>query len=626
MDSLGNSDTAKGETPVKRKPGRPRLSDAERLIRRHLPTARSRRSLEAVQNASGSPRNDDQTSRLPKDYLPIATAYMAGVRSGAINACRWVRLAVDRQINDMAQADADPAWPFAFDASHANDVCRFVERLPHVEGRWKTATITLEPAQVFLLCLLFGWRHRADHDRRRFTSVYFELARKGAKSTLMAAIALYHLTREHEPGPRVICGATTGSQARIVFDIAKRMIAGSAWLRDEGIRSFAHAICLLSPDGTTTIGQMQPVNSKASTQDGLNPSCIVLDESHAQDFELHDVLKSAQGARTNPLIMMPTTAGYNLLSVGYALRTTVTKILERVVEADHVLGLIYTLDDGDDWRDESTWIKANPMLGVTPLIDQMRRYCIDAQQTPGLETEFKVKCCSLWANAGSAWISMTGWDQCADRSLRIEQFLGRPCWIGGDLAQLDDLAAIARVFEDGDRLVVFVTCYLPEGVVLERARAVPEYRLWKERGELVLTSGTMIDFAVIEADIRADCRRFAVKDICFDQFGSMQIAGNLSNSGLPARTEQKKAATTTPPAREFETRIRRGRLKHDGNTCLRWQISNVVVERRRDDTILPIKESSESPNKIDAVDAIMLAIGGYLKHQAATPKYTITIV
>ena len=108
---------------------------------------------------------------------------------------------------------------------------------------------------------------------------------------------------------------------------------------------------------------MKPINAKASTQDGLNPSCIILDESHAQTFELHDVLKSAQGARANPLLLCPTTAGYDLLSVGYALRTTLTKVLEGVFDAEHFFGVIYALDEGDDWRDERTWIKANPMLG-----------------------------------------------------------------------------------------------------------------------------------------------------------------------------------------------------------------------------------------------------------------------
>jgi phage terminase large subunit-like protein len=549
---------------------------------------------------------------------------MADIAAGTVPACKWVKLAVERQRADLERA-SDPAWPYAWSEAEAAAVCAFVERLPHVEGRWTSPLIRLEPAQVFLLSTLFGWRLKADPRRRRFTALYWELGRKGAKSTLMAGIALYHLLAEDEPGPTVICGATTGSQARIVFGIAQQMITRSAFLRGKGLRSFVNAICLM-PDGHQTIGGMRPINAKASTQDGLNPSLIVLDESHAQTFELHDVLKSAQGARANPLLLCPTTAGYNQLSIGFALRTTVTKILERVVDAEHLLGMIYTLDEGDDWRDERLWIKANPLIGVTPTLDYMRRYCLDAQQTPGLEGEFKVKCCSMWATAGAAWLSMSHWEACTDRALRLEQFVGRPCWIGADLAQLDDLAAVAYVFEDEDRLVAFVTCYLPADVVLERARAVPEYRLWNERGELVLTSGTMIDFARIEADIRLACTRFAVKDICFDQFGSVQMMGSLFNSGYPARSEQKNPKSTTPPARELEARVKHGRFRHDGNTCLKWQASNAVVRRGTDDTILPQKERVDSPNKIDAIDALLLAIGGYLRAQEATPAYNMLVM
>jgi phage terminase large subunit-like protein len=557
-------------------------------------------------------------------YLAIARAYIANVAAGVIPACSWVRLACERQSRDLERA-ADPAWPYVWDEWEAIAACRFVERLPHVEGAWRSRLIRLEPAQVFLLTTLFGWRRKDDPRRRRFTTLYYELGRKGAKSTLMAGIALYHLLGEGEIGASVICGATTGSQARIVFGIAQQMIARSPFLRDEGLRSFVNAIAYM-PDGRTTIGNMRPINAKASTQDGLNPSCIVLDESHAQTFALHDVLKSAQGARKNPLLLCPTTAGYNQLSIGYALRSTVTKILARVVEAEHVLGVIYTLDEGDDWRDEATWIKANPLLGITPTLDYLRRYCLDAQQTPGLEGEFKVKCCSQWANAAAAWLSIVAWDRCADPTLRLEAFLGRPCWIGADLAQLDDLAAVALLFDFDDRLVAFVRCYLPADVVLERARAVPEYRLWKERGELILTSGTMIDFSRIEADIRADCARFQVKDICFDQFGSVQMMGALFNAGFPARSEQKNPKSTTLAARELEARVKHGRFRHDANTCVRWQAGNACVRRGADDTLMPQKERVDSPNKIDAIDALTLAIGGYLRAQEATPRYSMLVL
>ena len=230
--------------------------------------------------------------------MRVAQGYVADVLGERIVACAWVKKACERHDRDRMTAQTDPSWPYAWSDLHAVDACKFIEQLPHVEGRWATGQITLEPWQVFVVASLFGWRHRADPKRRRFTTLYLELGRKGAKSTLMAAMAFFHLLKEHEPGASVVCGATTGIQARIVFGIMQRMVRASRWLRQQGVEALANAI-------VTETGTVKPINAKASTQDGLNPSAIVLDESHAQQFGLHDVLKSAQGESGESVAAVP---------------------------------------------------------------------------------------------------------------------------------------------------------------------------------------------------------------------------------------------------------------------------------------------------------------------------------
>lgn len=595
--------------------GRPPISDAEKERRGTMKPYRARK-----------PRRTRQVRAVVapvtrRDYVTIARQYVADVLSGRIPACVWVKLACERQDRDTVRAATDPAWPFVWSDSHAVDACHFIEQLPHVEGSWATPTIVLQPAQVFLVVLLFGWRQRAHLERRRFTALYWELGRKGAKSTLMAAVVLFHLCREGEPGASVVCGATTGSQARIVFGIAQRMVRHrlSTWLRAEGVQALANAI--ITSDGT-----IKPVNAKASTQDGLNPSAVVLDEAHAQKFGLHDVLKSAQGARLNPLLLCPTTAGYDLLSVGYALRTTLTKVLQQVFEADHFLGAIYTIDEDDDWRDERVWIKANPMLGVTPTLEYVRSYCMDARQTPGLEGEFRVKVCSQWMQSASAWLSLARWDACADVTLTLEQFAGQRCWIGGDLAQLDDIAAVALLFERGEEVVAFVRFYLPRAVVEERARTTPAYAAWVKAGILVLTDGNMIDYGLIEADIRGWCRQFNVVALRFDQYGSAGMVSSLAGDGFPAAILDKNRKSMTPPARDLEARVKHRRFRHDGNPCLKWMASNAVVTRGVDDSIIPKKESPDSPNKIDGVDAILQALSALLTPREKAPQYTMVVL
>jgi phage terminase large subunit-like protein len=316
--------------------GRPRLSAATKAARGTLRTDRER----GKRRGSATPA---EPAVEPRDYLGIALRYAADVLAGNITTGTWARLAVERQDRDLRRAADDPSWPYVFSSEHAAAVCAFVEWLPHVEGKWDSPTIVLQPWQCWLLTTLFGWRHRADCSRRRFVTSYWESGRKSAKSTIAAALALFHLLYEGEEGATVICGAKTGAQARVVFSIAQRMVRRAAWLRKAGLLVFANAITHEAIGGT-----MKPVNSKAQSLDGLNPSAIVLDESHAQTFALHDVLKSSQGARRNPLLLCPTTAGYALTSVGFALRSTLQKVLQGIFTADHLHGCIFALDEGDD--------------------------------------------------------------------------------------------------------------------------------------------------------------------------------------------------------------------------------------------------------------------------------------
>lgn len=258
--------------------------------------------------------------KLGRDYIAIADAFARAALADADQDthCHWVRQAASRYLKDRRRAAK--AGPFKFSLVHANDVCDFIEKLPHVEGRWETETIVLHPAHVFFLVNLFGFRN---HDgTRRFTSALLATARKNAKSTIAAAVLLYCLCCEDEPGPQVISAATTGSQARIVFNIAKRMVETTPDLREAfSLEVFANAIA-----NWQVGGNFKPINAKASTQDGLNPSHVVLDEIHAhKTHDLLNVLQSAAGARLNALWLYATTWDMKHLGRGRRCGTTRSK-------------------------------------------------------------------------------------------------------------------------------------------------------------------------------------------------------------------------------------------------------------------------------------------------------------
>jgi phage terminase large subunit-like protein len=566
-----------------------------------------------------SPATALQTGR---DFAAIALAYAkrGAADKDQVEHCKWVRLACQRHLDDLKRSKSKD-WPFKFDPWHANDVCDFIEGLPHIEGKWETPTITLEPAQIFILAMVFGWRDKAT-GLRRFTDTYIEMARKGAKSTLTAGVVLYCTTCEDEPGPLVLIGATTGAQAQKVFNPARLMVQKTPDLQEQfGLHAWAKSITCDENGGV-----IHTVNSRSNTQDGHNPQLAVLDELHAhKDRGLYDVLHSADGARRNPLYWKITTAGYILNGVCYEQRSFSTKVLERSIVAEHVFGIIFTLDGpkdftperkiGDDPYDETTWSKANPLMPVTPSIASMRRLAVKAKGAPGEEGEFFTKRLNRWMSAASAWLSVPQWLACSDPTLRLRDFAGLDCDIGADLAHKSDLTSLAlSAITSDDQLLLKTWFFLPEAVLKREGQSdrnnVELYRQWHKQGKLILTPGDWVDQARVERLIRRLKSVLRVNKTVFDHFAAAEEMAVRLNEDLDdgngfASILPKNAKTVTNPARNLEARVVGGShlLRHDGNPVMTWCVGNVVVDRRIDGSILPKKETPMSMNKIDGVDA-----------------------
>lgn len=566
-----------------------------------------------------------ESPRRPREsYGAETTQYAEDVVAGRIVAGRLIRLACERHLRDL-ERQATPGFPYYFCEWYAGDVCDFVEGLPHIEGSWETTNIHLEAPQIWLLGCVFGWRRVETEGRtRRFTRVYIEMARKGAKSTITGGVALYSLTSENEIGPQIIIGATTAEQAQKVFNPAKQMVMRTQDLREEcQLQTWARSITCEGNGGF-----IQPINSKGKTQDGWNPHMAVLDELHAhKDRGLYDVIASAFGSRKNPLMWMITTAGYNTNGVCYEQRQYVQKVLEGTLEAEHLFGAVFTVDEGDDPFDEKTWPKANPMIGVTPTWDSMRSYAADAKASPSAEGEFKTKRLNVWMNATTAWLSVAQWLACGDDALSWDEFKGLDCYIGADLADKDDITAAAVVAVNADGVLLCKTAFwLPQAVLEDpvhaEGRGPAPYRTWAKQGHLMLTPGNWVDHNEVRDwfDDRLDT--LSVLKCTFDQFAAAQAMASAINQDMSGGEDlavilHKRASNVTDPAKELEARVKVGpaKLRHDNNPVMNWMASNVTVARRRDETLLPVKETQDSPNKIDGIDALINAI-----HPITLPK------
>ncbi len=537
-------------------------------------------------------------------YVDAALHYAREVVAGQIPACKWVQLACARQVQDLDRMSSD-GWPWVFDSEKASRPCEFIELLPHIKGKWarERRLIELEPWQCFIITTVFGWVHR-DTGFRRFKEGYTEVPRKNAKSTLSSGLALYMLSADGEHGAEVYSAATTRDQARIVFDDAKAMAERTAGLREHlGVAIMQHSITV-----AYRASKFTPLAAEGSTLDGLNVHFAVIDELHAHKTRaVYDVIDTARGAREQSLLWNITTAGTDRSGICYERRTHVTKVLDGVIDDPTMFGIIYTLDEGDDPHDPISWAKANPNWGKSVLMDDMEAASRKAEAMPSALNNFLTKRLNVWVSGESIWMDMRAWDRCALPALRdLADFHGAKAWIGLDLAQKRDFAALCLVFERDGLWHVCTRLYLNELAIQESGNA--HLSGWARQGYVQVTDGDITDFDVVAEDLRTLCRNFDVQEIAFDPALSMYFAGKLIEEGLPLVEITQRALFFTPPLIQVENLVLEKKLRHDGNPVMAWMVSNLVVKVSKFNELRhPTKERAE--NKIDGPIAMLMALG-----------------
>ena len=544
-------------------------------------------------------------------YFQRVVDYAQRVAQGREVAGRLEMLKCERFLRDMQRAGTDE-FPYVLDRAAGARVCRFIELMPHIKGEWakpiyvdgklQYAKLRLEDWQCFEEFNLFGWKHR-DTGLRRFRRSYEEVARKNAKSTRIAARQLYLLTADGEPGAHCYSAATTGDQAREVFDTARNMaLREPEFLARFGVEVGKHDITL--PMSAST---MKPLNAEGSTLDGLNIHGCSVDELHAHKTRaVWDVLDSATGARSQALISAITTAGTDRSGVCYQLRDYSVKVLEGTVKDETWFASIYTIDEGDLWHDPAVWRKSNPNLGVSVKLDDLSASCNRALAQPSAVANFLTKHLNVWVSSASAWMDMIAWEKCADSRLRLEEFAGEKCWIGMDLAEKRDFAALVLVFTREDHWYFFPRLYLNEAAVEQSGNA--HLQGWARAGHVLMTDGNVTDFDVIADDLRRFCTDHQVQEIPFDPALSRYFASKLVDEGLPLVEIRQAPMFFTQPLIHVENLVLEGKLHFDGNPVFTWMISNVEVQTSKFSGLKqPTKSRAE--NKIDGPVALFLALG-----------------
>ncbi len=543
----------------------------------------------------------------PKTYAERATKYAQDVVNGRVQAGLHVRLACDRHLADL-ERQKDASWPYRWEPAKADRIGRFAELMVHIKGKWAGQPIRLEDWQCFCLGVPFGWVRKSD-GLRRFREIYEEIPRKNSKSTMGAIVGLYLAFADDEPGAEVYSGASTLDQALEVFRPAWMMVDRNPDFKghfglDLGGTSKNPGTIYRMKDGS----RFAPVVGQPG--DGASPHGAIVDEYHEHPTpDLYDTMKTGMGARSQPMLVVITTAGTDTSSPCFEHRGRVLDVLKGTVVNEELFGIIYGVDEKDDWKDFEVWRKANPNLGVSIFEDFLKARHQEALQSASRQNILLTKHLNRWMSAGRAWMNMAKWEANARPGMKLDDFRGRRAWAALDLASKVDIAASVVVIEDGDGWALLCRAYLPEATVELPHNA--HYRAWAAQGFLTVTDGARTDFQRIEDDLREWAEVLAMQELCFDPREASYLIQKIQEWASFECVEIPQApAHMSEPMKELEGLVAAGKLAHPNDPVFNWMMGNVVLKQARGGGpvkyFYPSKERESA--KIDGPVALIMAL------------------
>lgn len=558
--------------------------------------------------------------KLKNKYHP-AEQYALDVISGRIVTCKLVKKACERYFYDLKHQKEKGIY---FDKYSALKVIEFIETYcRHWEGEWAGNKFELADWQLFIIWNVFGWKIGDKDGSRRFKTVYLEVGRKNGKTTLLAAIALYMFVADGEQGAQIYSAAVKKDQAMICHNAAKKMVKASPELKGH-IYSLRHNLSIQS-----TNSKFEPLGRDSDSCDGLNIHCAIVDELHAhKTADMWNVLQTATGSRKQPLQIAITTAGFDRNTVCWEQHEYLVKILNEVGVPngyfdDSYFGMIYTVDDKDDWKDESCYIKANPNLGISKYIEKIREEAKKAREIPSEQNEFLRKHLCKWVQQSVRAIDMDVWDQNFSHNIIEESLYTRQCFGGLDLSSVSDLTAWVMVFPtiDGSgNLDIISRFWCPEAQISNRQNRYRHfYEAWSREGWLDVTPGDAIDYERVKHKILEDVKKFNIIDMAVDRmFQGYQLSMELSDemgtryNPQTGKHEERVIAISmswqqiAPAMLEFEKRLLGRYLNHGHNPIMRFCADNLAVSIDSNGNKRPDKAASQG--KIDGIVALVMAL------------------
>ena len=460
-----------------------------------------------------------------------------------------------------------------------------------------------------------------DEGVRQYRYSYLEIAKKNAKTTTVAGLALMHLALD-APGGQIYCCAAEREQASLVYHAATQMTEHDEDLQELFKVTDSKKKIMNRQTGTF----LKVLSAEAYSKHGINPTVVIFDELHAQpNRDLWDVMTFGAGAaRKEPLWWVITTAGDDpdRHSIGWEVHEYARKVMEGEIDDPYWYVKIFTAPEDSDIFDEAVWFKANPSLGVTISLESVRQEAIGARNDEAKERLFRWLRLNQWVSVKRiGWLPLSLWDK-TNGEWELSELAGRRCYPGVDLSSTTDLTAVCLLFPPGDEAEdwrAIFEAWIPEDNMKERVRrdGVP-YNKWVAQKHLHVTPGNIIDYDFAEARLLALSRQYDFVCMGIDPWNSRMLTQRLAREGLEIAEIPQTMNGMSSPMKEIERLLKANMLTHEVNRAARWCFGNINIAVDGNENIKPMK--NKSIDRIDLIVAMINAMALAVRMEEVPPE------